>query len=52
MDYKTFLAEAEKRRVEVHKLRKLGWTWAKIAAALNVTPQRAWQLGQQRNNGR
>lgn len=45
MDYKTFLAESAKRRVEVAKLRKMGWTWRKIAESFNITPQRAQQLG-------
>lgn len=45
MDYKTFLAESAKRRVEISKLREIGWTWRKIADTFKITPQRAQQLG-------
>ena len=45
MDYKSFLAKSAKRRVEISKLRKSGWTWRKIADAFQITPQRAQQIG-------
>lgn len=45
MDYKNFLVESARRREEIKKLRKIGWTWTKIAAQYGITPQRAQQVG-------
>lgn len=38
-------AAAEKKRIKIRRLRKMGKTWQEIADSIGVSRQRAQQLG-------